>query len=201
MALATPAAGHAADGPAAVGHHPSPAQQMQIRRVGLWLFFFSETFLFGLLFSVRFFLAGTGAEHLNQTLGLAITIILLLSSVSAYTFETAIEHDRRGVAGWALAITILLGLVFAGGVAWEWSIAEFSRGQIFGTAFFTMTGVHAAHVVSGVGLFILVGIQMARGRFGSKDYWPVSGTVMYWHFVDVVWVFYYPALYLVQGVE
>ncbi len=181
--------------------HPSPAKQMQIRRVGLWLFFFSETFLFGLLFSVRFYLDGISADKLNQQLGLGITAILLLSSVSAYTFETAIEHDRRRIAWWGLAITILLGTVFAGGVAWEWSAAEFSRSQIFGTVFFTMTGVHAAHVVSGVGLFILLGAQMARGRFNSKDHWPVSGIVMYWHFVDVVWVFYYPALYLVQGVR
>ena len=64
-----------------------------------------------------------------------------------------------------------------------------------------MTGVHAAHVVSGIGLFALLAVQMARGRYGPKDTWPVNGTVMYWHFVDVVWVFFYPALYLVQGVE
>ena len=196
MALATPVAAHPVE-----GHHPSPAKQLQIKRVGLWLFFFSETFLFGLLFATRFYLEGTQAAHLNQDLGLAITIILLASSVSAFTFETAMEHDRRTIAWWGLAITILLGIVFAGGVAVEWSTAEFSRSEAFGTVFFTMTGVHAAHVVSGVGLFGLIAAQMARGRFSSKDHWPVSGTVMYWHFVDVVWVFFYPALYLVQGVH
>lgn len=194
MALAT----HAAP---SVASHPSFEKQLQIRRVGLWLFFFSESILFGLLFATRFFLEGTGAEHLDQPLGLSITVVLLLSSVSAYTFETAIEHDRRTIAWWGLMITMLLGTVFAAGVGVEWSTAEFGRQETFGTVFFAMTGVHAAHVVSGILLFILVAAQLARGRFGSKDHWPVSGTVMYWHFVDVVWVFFYPALYLVQGIQ
>jgi cytochrome c oxidase subunit 3 len=177
-----------------------PARQLRIKRVGLWLFFLSETFLFGLLLSGRFFLTGIEAEHLNQLLGLGITVVLLLSSVTAYCSETAIKNDRQGTAIWFMLATIVLGLVFAGGVAYEWSIAHFSRHEGFGTAFFSMTGMHAFHVLTGVAMLCLVVIQMARKRFGSHDYWPVQGTVMYWHFVDVVWVFFYPALYLVQGV-
>jgi cytochrome c oxidase subunit 3 len=107
----------------------------------------------------------------------------------------------RGLAWAGLVTTILLGIVFAAGVGVEWAEAEFSRSESFGTVFFSMTGVHAAHVVSGIGLFLLIAAQMARGRYGPGDIWPVNGTVMYWHFVDVVWVFFYPALYLVQGVE
>ena len=61
-----------------------------------------------------------------------------------------------------------------------------------------MTGIHASHVVSGIGILFLVWIQLKRGKFNSKNHWPVSGSVMYWHFVDVVWVFFYPALYLVK---
>lgn len=173
---------------------------VRVKRVGLWLFFFSESILFGLFLSARFFLEGIEAEHLDQALGLGITVILLLSSVTAYTAETAIEHDRRGIAAWGLVLTILLGLLFAGGVGVEWSTAKFSRHEAFGTVFFSMTGLHASHVVSGIVLLVLALAQLLRGRFTSKDHWPVSAVVMYWHFVDVVWVFYYPSLYLVQGV-
>jgi cytochrome c oxidase subunit 3 len=193
--MAVAAAGHGS----AAGHvtHNSLA----MKRVGLWMFFASESFLFALIGTSRFFLEGFHADELNQQLGFTITIVLLLSSVTAYTAETAMEHDRRGLFFVGFALTILLGLVFAVGVGFEWSIAHFSRKDIFGTVFFTMTGLHASHVISGIGLLTLVLIQAARGRVNSKDHWPVSGVVMYWHFVDVVWVFYYPALYLVQGVK
>lgn len=189
-----------AHGNAHGGPH-SPARQLYIKRVGLWLFFFSESFLFGLLLTARIFLQGIEAEHVDQKLGLAITIVLLLSSVSAYCSENAIRNGRRAASIWFLLATITLGIVFAGGVAVEWSTAEFSRHEAFGTAFFSMTGMHALHVISGVVMLILVVIQLMRGRFGPNDYWPVQGTVNYWHFVDVVWVFFYPALYLFQGVE
>ena len=87
---------------------------------------------------------------------------------------------------------------FAAGVGFEWKTAEFSRHEAFGSVFFTMTGIHASHVVSGIGILFLVWIQMRRGKFNAKNHWPVSGAIMYWHFVDVVWVFFYPALYLVK---
>ena len=182
---------------AAEGHHPAYNHQ-HLNRVGLWLFFFSETVLFGLLLSARFFLEGIEREHVDQLLGLGITVILLLSSLTAFTAETAIEHDNRELAHWGLLGTIILGVIFAGGVGYEWATAEFSREEAFGTVFFTMTGVHAAHVVSGIAILALVWFQSARGRYSGKDHWPIAGAVMYWHFVDVVWVFFYPALYLVK---
>lgn len=181
--------------PANVAH--APHDTLRIKRAGLWLFFFSETILFGLLMSARFFLEGIEREHLDQLLGLGITSVLVTSSVTAYMAETSIEQGRRGDAMWWLLGTIGLGCVFAFGVGYEWATAEFSRHEAFGTVFFTMTGVHAAHVLSGVGLLALVAIQLGRGRFSSKEHWPISGTVMYWHFVDIVWIFFYPTLYLV----
>jgi cytochrome c oxidase subunit 3 len=179
------------------GAHPVH-DHLKFNRAGLWLFFFSESILFGLLLSARFFLEGIEREHVDQQLGLAITIVLLLSSVTAFTAETAIEHDNRRVANWGLIATIILGIIFAAGVGFEWKTAEFTRHEAFGTVFFTMTGIHASHVVSGIGILILVWVQLLRGRFTGKDHWPVAGAVMYWHFVDVVWVFFYPALYLVK---
>ena len=65
------------------------------------------------------------------------------------------------------------------------------------TAFFAMTGLHASHVVSGVAMLALVYYLGARGHFSARDHWGVEAVVKYWHFVDVVWVFFYPALYLI----
>lgn len=191
MAVAATTAAHA---------HGHAHNRLQLNRVGLWLFFFSESIVFGLLLTSRFFLMGVDREHVDQQLGLIITIILLLSSVTAFTAETAIEQDRRRLASWMLLATILLGVIFTVGVGFEWSIAEFNRKEVFGTVFFTMTGIHATHVVTGVIMLFLVWVQLKRGKFSSRDHFAVSGTVMYWHFVDVVWVFYYPALYLIGNV-
>ncbi|MGE0600698.1 MAG: heme-copper oxidase subunit III [Dehalococcoidia bacterium] len=175
-------------------HHPSA---VRLNRIGLWLFFFSESIIFGLLLSARFFLEGIHQEHVDQHLGLAITIVLLLSSVTAFTAETAIEKGNSRLCHWMLLATIALGLIFAAGVAYEWKTAEFSRNESFGTVFFTMTGIHAAHVVSGIAFLAMAWNLARKNRFDAKGHWGISGTVMYWHFVDVVWVFFYPALYLV----
>lgn len=178
-------------------HHPVH-DQLAIKRAGLWLFFFSESVIFGLLLAGRFFIAGTERAHLSQQIGLLVTSILLISSLTAYMGESAMERGRQRMAELNILATIVMGLVFAAGVGYEWSIAEFSRKEPFGTAFFTMTGMHAFHVMSGVAMLILVYVQLRRGRYTAKSHWPVSATVMYWHFVDVVWVFFYPALYLIN---
>jgi len=169
---------------------------LAIKRAGLWFFFFSESLIFGLLLASRFFIEGIGREHLDQNLGLLITGILLASSLSAYAAEAGIENGNRKLFLWGLSLTILMGTVFAFGVGFEWSVAEFSRKESFGTVFFVMTGVHALHVVTGVFFLIILLVLGAKGRWSAEDHWPVSGVVMYWHFVDVVWVFFYPALYL-----
>jgi len=192
MAVATLPQQHAA-----AGHHEEP-QRPAMNQLGLWLFFLSETFLFGALLSARFYLAGTDREHVNQLLGLGITAILLVSSLTAFMSEVSIaKGDRKAFLRYLLA-TIVLGIIFAGGVAYEWSTAEFSRSEPYGAAFFSMTGLHASHVVSGVGMLIMVYFLGARGHFSAEKHWGVEAVIKYWHFVDVVWVFFYPALYLVK---
>ena len=179
------------------------AQHAEIRRAtinqaGLWLFFLSECFLFSALLTARFVLAGTDRpEELSQLLGLAITSILLLSSLTAYRSEAAIARGDRAAFLRNLLATIALGLVFVAGVGFEWTIAEFELSDPFGTAFFSMTGLHAAHVVSGIVMLAMVYRLGVRGRFSADSHWGVEGTIKYWHFVDVVWVFFYPALYLI----
>jgi len=196
---------YARDGYAGDGHRPPEgshgehAARPAMNAVGLWLFFLSETFLFGALLAARFYLAGTDKpEHLNQQLGLAITCVLLASSFTAYSAEVAISKGRRGWAGLMLLATIVLGLVFFGGVVLEWSEAEFTQGEPYGTAFFSMTGLHASHVLSGVAILVLVLFLLVRGRFSREHHWGVEASIKYWHFVDVVWVFFYPSLYLLN---
>lgn len=174
-------------------------RRLSINQLGLWLFFFSESFLFAALATGRFYIAGTDRpEHLDQLLGLGITSILLLSSLTAYRSEVAIANGKRGPFLLFLAATMVLGVIFAGGVALEWTTAEFSPSDPYGTAFFSMTGLHAAHVISGVGMLALIFFLGARGHFSAEKHWGVEAVVKYWHFVDVVWVFFYPILYLIE---
>lgn len=174
------------------------AQRPAMNQVGLWLFFLSESFLFAALATARFFISGTDRpEELNQALGLGITAVLLVSSLTAFRAEAAIaEGDRAGFQRFLLA-TILLGLVFVGGVVVEWSTAEFDISEPYGTAFFSMTGLHATHVISGIVMLAMVYWLSTRGHFSSEQHWGAEATIKYWHFVDVVWVFFYPILYLV----
>lgn len=190
MALAIEQASHAA-------HHEEP-RRPAMNQLGLWLFFVSETFLFAALLSARFYLAGTERPHVDQLLGLAITSILLLSSLTAFQSEAAIARGDRGRFLGFLLATIALGVIFVIGVAFEWSEAEFSRDEPYGTAFFSMTGLHASHVISGVVMLGLVYYLGVRGHFSARSHWGVEAVIKYWHFVDVVWVFFYPALYLVN---
>ncbi|MEE8421574.1 MAG: cytochrome c oxidase subunit 3 [Dehalococcoidia bacterium] len=173
--------------------------RLPVLRFGLWLFFVSDSLLFALLATSRFYLVGTETpDELSQVLGLGITSILLLSSLTAYRAETAIAHGNVRHAKLMLLATIALGLIFLSGVAIEWTIAEFTPSDGFGTAFFSMTGMHATHVGSGVLVLAMVYGLLQRGRFSAGSHWGVAATVMYWHFVDVVWVFFYPVLYLVN---
>jgi len=174
-------------------------KRLSINQLGLWLFFLSESFLFAALATGRFYVAGTDRpEDLDQLLGLGITSILLVSSLTAYRAEVAIAHgDRKNFLRF-LAATMLLGLVFVVGVGFEWTSAEFSPSDPFGTAFFSMTGLHALHVISGILMLGMVFYLGARGSFSEERHWGVEATIKYWHFVDVVWVFFYPILYLIE---
>jgi cytochrome c oxidase subunit 3 len=174
---------------------------LAINRIGIWLFFLSETFLFGTLIATLFYLRDMErSADVDQVLGLAITIVLLLSSLTAYRAETAAAHGDQKTFRWNLFATILLGLGFVAGVGYEWYLAfqHFPPSSAYGTVFFTITGIHAFHVITGI---ILLAAVAYRGRkperFGEGHSWGVEGSVKYWHFVDVAWVFIYPTLYLV----
>jgi cytochrome c oxidase subunit 3 len=175
--------------------------RLQINRIGLWLFIASESMVFVALLVARFSLQGTfRPDELNQQIGLVITSILLVSSLTAYRAEARIASgDTKSFLRYTLA-TIVLGFVFLVGVAFEWSqaLVHFPPTTGFGTVFFTMTGMHAFHVITGLIALLLLYVNGRRGTYSWEDYWGAEGVVKYWHFVDVVWVFFYPALYLVS---
>lgn len=182
-------------------HELPYAQRLRNNRLGLWLFCFSEIFLFIAFLAARFYLwrdaDGTVVRpELNQFLGLATTSVLLISSGFMAWAEAAINAGNRKTFSRALFMTFLMGLTFlVGVVGLEWR-GEVSPGDgAFGAVFFGMTGIHALHVVSG--LFLIAVVWFNRNRYTDEQHWGVEATAIYWHYIDVVWVFFYPALYLI----
>ncbi|GAB4463837.1 MAG: hypothetical protein Kow0070_24980 [Anaerolineales bacterium] len=183
------------------GDHDSYEYKSGTNRLGLWLFLISDAFVFGGLLVMRMNLLGLTRPNLNQFLGLAVTSVLLISSFFMNRGETMIAHgDRKGFLNNTL-ITFLLGLGFLIGVVFvEWRLAAHegltpSSGPA-GAAFYMMTGMHAFHVLTGLVFLAIVWINGRRGLYDEKHY-PVEAAAVYWHFVDVVWIVFYPALYLV----
>lgn len=180
------------------GHEPTYAEQVKRNRMGLWLFCFSEIFLFGALLAARFYLWGSTRPDLDQGVGVITTSVLLLSSFFMVRAETAMTYgDRKGflLNG---AVTVFLGILFlVGVVGFEWGGHLRPSDGTYGGMFFLMTGMHALHVLSGV-IIILINLNMARkGHYSIERHWGVEGMAVYWHYVDIVWVFFYPALYLI----
>ena len=173
-------------------------------RIGLWLFLISDSFVFGGLLAMRINLLGEAHPNLNQILGLAVTSILLISSFFMNRGETLIKNgDRKGfitntIVTFVLGLGFLLGVIF---IEWPNAIKEgiSPSTSTAGAAFFMMTGMHAFHVLTGLILLLIVMNNARKGLYDEKHY-PVEAAAVYWHFVDVVWIFFYPALYLVGAV-
>lgn len=171
-------------------------------RLGLWLFLLSDSFVFGGLAVSRFNLLGMTRPPLNQILGLSVTSVLLLSSFFMNRAEVSMEHgDRRGfIVG--IVVTLILGVAFVLGVLgveWPTAISDGVTPSVSaaGAIFFMMTGMHALHVLSGLVFLGIVLRNGSRGLYSAEKHWAVEAAAVYWHFVDVVWIFFYPALYLV----
>ena len=176
-------------------------EQVRANRLGLWLFFASESFMFGGLLASRFYLWGNTRPELDQILGLVVTAVLLVSSFFMNRAESAVAHDDRRTFLSSLLITAALGTLFlVGVVGFEWQGHIQPWDGIFGAVLFGMTGLHALHVLTGVILILIVWNAGRKGRYSAERHWGVEACAIYWHFVDVVWVFFYPALYLMGTV-
>lgn len=186
--------------------HDSYDYKTGTNRIGLWLFLLSDSFVFAGLLVSRFNLLGLERPHLNQFLGLIVTSVLLVSSFFMNRAETSIAHgDVKGFLCGTL-ITIALGLIFVVGVVGgEWQLAKLEEvivnKDVYGGIFYMMTGMHAFHVLTGLIFLIIVWNNGRKGYFTAEQHWGVEAAAVYWHFVDVVWIFFYPALYLIGTIH
>ena len=179
--------------------HHSAEWKLVTNRLGFWLFILSDAFLFAGLLTTRFNLLGMTRPDLDRNLGLIVTGVLLVSSFFMNRAETQMAHgDQKGFIV-STSITMLLGIGFlAGVVGVEWQRAPFGAADSATSAvFYMMTGMHAFHVLTGV-IFLGIVLNNARkGLYTAENHWAVEAATVYWHFVDVVWIFFYPALYLI----
>lgn len=192
-------------------HEVPYSTQLRSNRLGLWLFMFSELFLFGALFTSRFVLWGNTRPELSQEIGLLATAILLFSSYFMYRSEVGAAHgDQKKFLRSALLAALMGTIFFVMVVVMEWNVFGLS-GELFGIelfghlkpsdgvyggVFYAMTGMHALHVLSGIALIMIIWWNGRRGAYTPERHWGVEATAIYWHYVDVVWVLFYPALYL-----
>lgn len=173
-------------------------QTLSMNRLGLWIFLFSEVFLFGGIMVSRVLLWGNSRPELEQAPALLLTSALLLSSFFMNRAEIAIGFgDRKNFLNGVLA-TMILGIIFLVGVVGvEWRGSHLSPSDsVYGAVFYFMTGMHALHVLTGIIFLAIVYRNGRKGVYTPQKHWAVQACAVYWHFVDVVWIFFYPAIYL-----
>jgi cytochrome c oxidase subunit 3 len=171
-------------------------------RIGLWLFLVSDSFVFAGLLVARFYLMGNTRPELNQLLGLVVTGMLLVSSFFANRAEIYMQFGDLKRFSRSIMITMALGALFFIGVVFvEWPTAPFRPWtDANASLFYAMTGFHALHVFTGLVFLWIVYRNARRGLYTAERHWPVEAAAVYWHFIDVVWVFFYSALYLMGTV-
>ena len=190
-------------------HSPHAEAGLPTPLVGMLLFIASEVMFFGGLFAAYFnarasFAGDWGPVHPAEPLeimpvALPITIILISSSFTMQFGVWAIRRgDQRAMRFWTL-VTLVLGVIFLIGQAYDYSVLGFGIGDgVFGTTFYTLTGFHGAHVFGGtVGLTILVA-RASQGQFSARNHVAVEAVSIYWHFVDVVWIALFTTLYFLR---
>lgn len=184
---------------------PTAIPAVPTGKMGVWWFLASEIVLFGGLIGAYLMsrLASTGwsemAAHLSVAIGTVNTLILLTSSLTmVLAFAAAEKGDQEGIRTWLLW-TVLLGFAFLIVKEYEWSnelLAGFSpTAGGFWSFYYLMTGLHALHVLGGVVVNLVLLIGALMGFLKGREY-RVELAGLYWHFVDIVWIFLFPLLYL-----
>jgi cytochrome c oxidase subunit III len=179
--------------------------------MGMYIFLASEVMFFGSLFAMYFYLFGSHFQwpppppsndfYVNwYPIPLINTVLLLSSGGTCHFALEALRHDNRRQFFVLWIATIILGLLFEFGQLYEF-ISAIGRGltlqaNSFASAFFIMTGFHGAHVLGGLVLLALILYRASRGQFSSKHHVGAAAVTLYWHFVDVVWIFLFIILYL-----
>ena len=174
--------------------------------VGTIVWLSSELMFFAALFAAMYTLRGETegpwppeGAHLNVGRAAVLTAILVASSGTQHLAAKAAEHeDAPGVRRW-MGITIALAVVFVAGQAYEWSELDFSiSSHPFGSAFYTLTGFHGLHVIGGIVALAVVAGRTGQRAFRVNGRSSVEMVTAYWHFVDVVWIAVFAALYLLS---
>jgi cytochrome c oxidase subunit 3 len=187
-------------------------------KMGMWIFLFTELFLFGGLFlvyavfrtkySADFHLA---AGELNTFIGTMNTVFLLVSSMTVAMSITAIQRNQIKLAMFLVTVTLFLAALFMLNKYFEWShkfefnlypgsgvLKNLPRGELlFFGLYYMMTGLHALHVLVGMVLLSINLVKIKRGKVHSGHYLLLENSGLYWHLVDLIWIFLFPLLYLI----
>ena len=180
--------------------------------LGMLLFITSEVMFFAGLFAAYFNVRANAphwppiepaelAEHFNlhaePWYALGLTIVLIISSFTCQLGVAAIRrNDRTGYIR-AISLTLVLGILFLVGQAYDYMTLGFGLGDgVFGTTFYTLTGFHGAHVFGGVIMLSVILYRGMAGQFSARHHDAVEATSIYWHFVDVVWIALFSTLYI-----
>jgi cytochrome c oxidase subunit III len=218
--LADAAHALAAGAPPELQHHFTDLEhQQEASTLGMWIFLVTEVLFFGGMFTAYVVYRSTyraafeGASNLlDIRLGTINTGVLLLSSLTMALAVRAAAQGRKKPIVFFLSSTILLGAVFLGIKVVEYS-QKFAhhevpgphfvvpeglprQAEMFFSLYFCMTGLHALHMIIGVGLLSWLIARARRGDFSVRYSTPVDLVGLYWHFVDIVWIFLFPLLYL-----
>ncbi len=209
-------------------HFADMEQQQETSTFGMWMFLLTEIMFFGGLFCAYLVYRSSyyqafveGSQKMNIWLGATNTAVLICSSLTMALGVRAAQTGKPKLMAVLLLITILFGLGFLGIKAVEyhehWIHHEFpgpnfhfetgdaahpatdpQHTEIYFSLYWAMTGLHALHMVIGVGLVAWIIIVGMRGAFAPSYYSPVEIVGLYWHFVDLVWIYLFPLLYLIS---
>jgi cytochrome c oxidase subunit 3 len=199
----------------------TPAQQKESSTLGMWIFLITEIMFFGGLFLAytiyrRLFpgVFGIASNTLDLVIGAVNTAILLCSSYTMVLAVRSAQIGRRRALIVFLILTMVFGGAFLGIKAYEWynkfeehhvpgptfhleNTLQQGQAQLFFSLYFAMTGLHALHMVVGLGIMLFLLIHAYMGRYTPDYYTPVDVGGLYWHFVDIIWIFLFPLLYLI----
>ena len=196
-------------------------QQKTAVNLGMWVFIAQEVMFFGGLFLAYIYYRAAysaafaeASHHLDVRLGAFNTVVLILSSFTMAMAVHSAEHGDRKRITQFIVLTMLLGAIFLGVKVYEYHHkwvehlvpgawfsfpgAHVREAQIFYLLYFAMTGLHALHMIIGLGVMLMLLRWNAEGRFTKAYSAPVHVSGLYWHFVDIVWIFLFPLLYLVS---
>jgi cytochrome c oxidase subunit 3 len=211
---------HPARHPALAHHFDSLAQQSEATTLGMWVFLVTEVLFFGGLFATYMIYRAwypdafaAGSHELDVTLGTVNTVVLITSSLTMALAVHAAQLGQRKLLMAFLILTMILGAVFLGiksveyyhkfaehhvpGPGFQFEKAHIQHAQIFFSLYFVMTGLHAIHMVIGIGIMLVMLWWSWNGTITGEYSSPIEISGLYWHFVDIVWIFLFPLLYLI----